>query len=132
MEILDDNYKGNKMLLPKDIEKYEVKYSEKGLMKKLTRVARRAGMKVVYNVLLLYYAVQSPSVSTKDKSIILGALGYFIFPLDMLSDFIPFAGYADDYAALAWAISKVLKNVTPQVKEQAKARLQQWFKAETD
>ena len=100
---------------------------EKQLKEKITKVAGKAGLKVVYSALLLYYALHSPAISTKDKSIIYGALGYFIFPIDLIHDYIPFAGYADDFAALAWAISKVVRNITPEVKLQARTKLQTWF-----
>lgn len=113
--------------LPVIIEKSQVRYSERGLAQKLAKVARKAGLKVVYAVLLLYYALNSPSISTKDKSIIYGALGYFILPFDFIHDFLPFAGFTDDFAALAWAISKVMRNITPQVKQQARERVAAWF-----
>ena len=103
--------------LPVIIEKCQVKYSEKGFASKLSQVARKAGLKVVYATLLLYYAVNSPQISTKDKGIIYGALGYFILPFDFIHDYLPFAGFTDDFAALAWAISKVVRNITPELKK---------------
>ncbi len=113
--------------LPVVIEKSRDKYSEEGLRKKLQKVARKAGLKVVYATFLLYYSLNSPLISTKDKSIIYGALGYFILPADFILDYIPFAGYTDDFMALAWAISKVLKNITPDVKKQARTKITAWF-----
>ncbi len=113
--------------LPVIIEKSQSKYSEEGFRSKLGKVARKAGLKVVYTALLLYYALNSQQISTKDKSIIYGALGYFIFPLDFIHDLIPFAGYTDDFAALAWALSKVIRNITPEVKEKARSKVATWF-----
>ena len=96
-------------------------------MKKLATMARKAGVKVVYAVLLLYYALQSPQTSVKDKSIIYGALGYFILPLDLIPDFIPLAGYGDDMGALLLAISRVVANITDDVRAQARLKLRDWF-----
>jgi len=96
-------------------------------MNKLTAVAKKAGIKAVYAVLLLYYALQSPQTSTKDKSIIYGALGYFILPLDLVPDFIPLAGFGDDLGALVWALSRVLANITDEVREKARLKLRDWF-----
>jgi uncharacterized membrane protein YkvA (DUF1232 family) len=124
IEHMDKDFQEN---LPLVIEKCQVKYSEKGFASKLAKVARKAGLKVVYATLLLHYALNSPQISTKDKSIIYGALGYFIFPMDFISDFLPFAGYTDDFAALAWAISKVVRNITPEVKMAAREKVSQWF-----
>jgi uncharacterized membrane protein YkvA (DUF1232 family) len=115
------------MRKPKNIEKYQENYSESNLQRKLTSVARCAGAKVVYAVLLLYYVLRNPNVSTADKSKIYGALGYFILPTDLILDIIPLAGYTDDMAAIMWAIHTVAKNITPEIKAKAKAKLGEWF-----
>jgi len=112
---------------PKDIEKYQEHYSESKFGTKLPRVARKAGSKLVYSVLLLYYVLRSQAVSNADKAKIYGALGYFLLPLDILPDFIPMAGYTDDLTAVIWAVHTVWKNITPEVKAQASAKTREWF-----
>lgn len=112
---------------PKDIEKYQEHYDEKKFGIKLPKVARKAGSKLVYAVLLLYYVLRSPIVSKSDKTKIYGALGYFLLPLDILPDFIPMAGYTDDLTAVIWALHTVWKNITPEVKAQAAAKTREWF-----
>jgi len=114
-------------MTPKDIEKYQKRYNEQDLLAKVGRAARKAGIKVIYLVLLLYYVLRSPSVKTSDKGKIWGALGYFILPIDLIPDFIPVAGYSDDLAALLWAFYSVAKNVTPEIESQAKKKLHDWF-----
>ena len=114
-------------MTPKNIEKYADRYSEQDLLRKITRAARKAGIKVVYLALLLYYVLKSPDVKTADKGKIWGALGYFILPIDLIPDFIPVAGYTDDLAALLWAFYAVAKNVTPEIEAQAKKKLRDWF-----
>lgn len=71
--------------------------------------------------------MQDPQISKKDKGIILGALGYFLLPFDMLPDFLPGVGYTDDIAALAFAIYKVWNCITPLVKSQAESKVYDWF-----
>jgi uncharacterized membrane protein YkvA (DUF1232 family) len=115
------------MKRPNNIENYQENYSESKLQRKLTSVARWAGAKVVYAVLLLYYVLRNPNVSMADKSKIYGALGYFILPTDLILDFIPLAGYSDDMAAIMWAIHTVRRNITPEIKSQAKEKLGKWF-----
>ncbi len=115
------------MKQPKDIEKYQKHYDEKKFGSKLPKVARKAGSKLVYAVLLLYYVLQSPGVSKADKSKIYGALGYFLLPLDILPDFIPLAGYTDDLTAVIWAVHVVWKNITPEIKARAAAKTREWF-----
>ena len=38
---------------------------------------------------------------------IVAALLYFLDPLDMIPDFIPFVGFVDDAAVLAWVASRM-------------------------
>ncbi len=115
------------MKAPKDIERYSKHYDEKKFGMKLQKVARKAGSKLVYAVLLLYYVLRSPSISNADKAKIYGALGYFLLPLDILPDFIPLAGFTDDLTAVIWAVHIVWKNITPEIKAMAAAKTASWF-----
>lgn len=108
---------------PKNIERYGVNYSENGLLRKLSRAVRWANAKIIYAALLLYYVLRNDAVTMADKSKIYGALGYFILPTDMVLDFIPMVGYTDDMAALMWAIHTLTKNLTPEIKAQARLKL---------
>lgn len=112
---------------PRDIERYQEHYSEKRLGDKLAKVARKAGAKLVYPVLLLYYVLRSPAVTKADKTKIYGALGYFILPVDLLPDLLPMLGYADDLSAVVWALHTVWKNITPEIKDKAAAKAREWF-----
>lgn len=119
----------NKPNVPSDenLEKYEQYYSEEGLMDKLKKFAKKAGIKTVYAALLLYYVLLSKDVPVKEKSLILGALGYLIMPLDLIPDYIPVLGFTDDFAALAYAIHAVRCFISPEIKAQAKGKLKDWF-----
>lgn len=112
-----------------EIKGYGSHYSENGLWEKIGNVAIKAGQKVIYAVLLLYYVLISPDVPTKYKSIIVGALGYFILPVDLLPDFIPVAGYTDDLAAMIAVLKTVSDCVTPEIIAQAKTKMKLWFGA---
>ena len=113
--------------VPQNIESYQSNYSESGLWKKVKSVAKKAGVKTIYMVLLLHYVLKSPDVPLGDKAKIYGALGYFILPIDLIPDFIPVVGYSDDVAALAFALHAVWKNVTPEIQERAQRKLREWF-----
>ncbi|MBP5134600.1 MAG: DUF1232 domain-containing protein [Paludibacteraceae bacterium] len=112
---------------PKDVKVYQKYYSESGFWKKLGKVAIVAGSRLIYCALLLYYVLKSPDVLIKDKAMIIGALGYFILPVDLIPDFIPVAGYADDMAALVACYNAVKDNVTPEIEQQAQEKLADWF-----
>ena len=110
-----------------EIVEYASHYDENELFKKLKKFGRVAGIKVTYAALLLYYVLKSPTTSGKDRAKILGALGYFILPIDLIPDFLPIAGYTDDLAALTWGVYCVIKSITPEVKADAAAKLHEWF-----
>ena len=115
------------MELP-DFQKYKDRFSDSGFLEKIGRIAKRAGVKLVYTALLLYYTLGSDKISIKDKAVIIGALGYLISPLDVIPDAIPIAGLGDDLTVLVlWT------SVDDDVKAKAKAKLLQWFdEEETD
>ena len=108
-------------------EKYQKYFSDNQFWGKLKKIARKAGIKVVYAALLLYYVLRNPATPKADRTKIVGALGYLLLPTDLIPDFLPVVGFTDDLAALAWALYSVAKNVTPEVKIQARQKLGEWF-----
>jgi len=110
-----------------DLQKYKDKFTQQGFLDKIQRIAKRAGAKLVYVALLLYYLMQSDKVSLKDKAIMIGALGYLISPLDAVPDAIPIAGLSDDLGVLLYALSKVWSSVDDDMKKQAHEKLSKWF-----
>lgn len=99
-----------------------------GLVRKIARVAKRAGRTVIEKALLLYYAVRSPATPAWARRVIYGALAYLVLPLDALPDFIPGVGYTDDLSVLAAALAAVAYYITPEVKQQAEQAAKRWFK----
>ena len=114
------------MELP-DFMSYANKFSQSEFAEKIARIAKRAGVKLVYAALILYYTLQSDKVSKADKAIIIGALGYMISPLDVIPDAIPIAGLTDDLAVLLYVLKKVWTGIDPEIVEQAKSKLSRWF-----
>ena len=114
------------MELP-DFMKYSGKFSANDFVEKISRIAKRAGAKLVYAALLLYYTLQSDKVSTADKAIIIGALGYLISPLDVIPDAIPIAGLTDDLAVVIYVLKKVWDSVDETIQQKAKSKLSKWF-----
>ena len=117
------------MELP-DFMSYANRFSQSEFVEKVSRIAKRAGAKLVYAALILYYTLQSDKVSRADKAIIIGALGYMISPLDVIPDAIPIAGLTDDLAVLLYVLKKVWTDIDPAIMEQAKKRLSRWFDEE--
>ena len=113
-----------------DFMSYKDKFSANGFVEKISRIAKRAGAKLVYVALVLYYTLQSDKVSVKDKAVIIGALGYLISPLDLIPDAFPIAGLTDDLTVLLYVVKKVWGDVSDDVKDKAKSKLSQWFDEE--
>ncbi len=108
-------------------KKYAQAFSEVKLLEKIKKFARNAGVKVVYGALILFYTLQEHATPKLAKSIIIGALGYFILPTDFIPDFIPIVGFSDDLTALIAALVAVSLYVTQEIKFKAKDRLHVWF-----
>ena len=114
------------MELP-DFMSYANKFSASDFVDKISKIAKRAGAKLVYAALILYYTLQSEKVAKADKALIIGALGYLISPLDAIPDAIPIVGLTDDVGVLIYVLRKVWVNVEPEIKDRAKERLTKWF-----
>lgn len=102
-------------------------YSEEKLWDKVRSVAKKAGIQVVYLALVLFYTATSDQTPSKKKAIIFGALGYFILPIDLIPDALPIVGFSDDLTALYACIKTVYECITPAIRQQAQAKLCEWF-----
>jgi uncharacterized membrane protein YkvA (DUF1232 family) len=114
------------MELP-DFMNYANRFSQSDFVEKISRVAKRAGAKLVYAALILFYTLQSDKISLKDKALIIGALGYLISPLDVVPDAIPIAGLSDDLAVLIYVLKMVWTEIDPEIQQRAKDELNEWF-----
>ena len=102
-------------------------YSENGFWQKLIGYAVNAGREVVEIALKLFYALQAPQTPLWAKTVIYGALGYFINVFDAIPDVTPAVGYGDDLGVLVAALATVATYVTAEVEEQAMRKANDWF-----
>jgi uncharacterized membrane protein YkvA (DUF1232 family) len=112
-----------------DTEKH---FSEEKFWGKLKKFGLKAGHSVVYTALLLYFVLQKPDVPKKAKMVIIGALGYFILPTDLIPDMAVGVGFTDDLGALGVALLQVAMYIDDDVKAKAKAKLTDWFGENVD
>ncbi|MBN2616254.1 MAG: DUF1232 domain-containing protein [Bacteroidales bacterium] len=108
-------------------KKYLKYYHPEQLWKKVETNASQLGKKVLLEVLSLYYMLISEKTPLKIRVTIMAALGYFILPTDVVSDFIPVLGFSDDIAFLSYAFTKAQKYLTPETKTKASELLGKWF-----
>lgn len=113
-----------KEMKPKDFTKYTEHFSELSFREKLQRVAGMLSDTVLLPLLQLYYIYRSPEVPLKGKLYITGALGYFIFPMDFLPDFLPaLFGFSDDIIVIGIVMKQVERYLTPEIDAKARVAL---------
>lgn len=106
--------------------KYKSSYSEKGFWDKMASFAQKAGKEIVINALKLYYSMALGKATPAQITAIIGALGYFISPIDAIPDPLP-GGLIDDGGVLALAVTTLACCSDPEVVAAAKAKASEWF-----
>ena len=107
-----------------EVQKYGTYYSDNRFWKKVERVAKKVGATVLLPVFTLYYRWQDDKVSLQHKAYIVGALGYFILPIDLIPDgILPVIGFTDDIAVMTLVLKLVKDSITPEIKARANARV---------
>jgi len=98
---------------------------EKGVRRDFWAKLKRVGRHIPFaeDLLAAYYCTLDPATPTRVKLILLGAIAYFVMPMDAIPDILPLIGFADDAAVLAAAIAQVAASITDAHREQAKATL---------
>ena len=103
------------------------KYSDKSFWKKVTKFAMKAGKKVILKAMVMWEALKDNDTPLWARTTILGALGYFISPIDAIPDFIPVVGYSDDLGVLIAAMGSVAMHIKKSHRRKAKKKLKSWF-----
>jgi|YNPNPStandDraft_1061719.scaffolds.fasta_scaffold94697_1 Uncharacterized conserved protein len=101
---------------------FQEHFSERTFREKVSSVFFQAGRRLIEEALALYAMLRDPAVPEWAKAIILGALGYFILPADVIPDLLPGLGYTDDLGLLTGAITAVGRFMTPAHRAWAKER----------
>jgi len=110
-----------------EANRFEIAYSDNSFWDKLKHYAKSAGREVVEKALLLFYAAQEEKAPAWAKGTIVAALGYFIVPLDAITDLAPGIGYADDLGVLVLAIAAVSRYINDDVRNRTAQKMRDWF-----
>jgi len=105
------------------MSEYEKEYDDRSFWEKIRRFAIKAGRPVIENALVLYFCLKDADTPARAKAIVIGALGYFILPIDAFPDLIPVAGFTDDLAVLLIATTTVLAHIKPAHRQRAREQL---------
>ena len=106
-----------------NLKVYEKYFSESKLWEKLGKVGKSIGATVLYPVLLLFNLLTSDKADLKEKAMIIGSLGYFILPVDMLPDAFVGVGYTDDIAALMATLTALASCIDDELQQKSKDKL---------
>jgi uncharacterized membrane protein YkvA (DUF1232 family) len=93
----------------------------------LNRLLRRAGRTVARPAIQCFEMVIDGQTPHQARLTVLAALTYLLVPLDLIPDFIPVAGFSDDLVAITALLGLCTRHVSPQIRERAERRLNQWF-----
>jgi uncharacterized membrane protein YkvA (DUF1232 family) len=93
----------------------------RGFWSKAKRVAAR--LPFAEDLLSAYYCAFDRATPIQVKAALLGALAYFVLPVDLIPDILPVLGYADDAAVLAAALRLVATHIRPEHREAARQAL---------
>lgn len=110
-----------------NLKLYEKYFSENELLQKIGKLGKSIGATVLYPVFLLFNLLKSGDINLKEKAMIIGTLGYFILPVDLLPDAIVGVGYADDAAALTAAVTALASCITEDIQNESKEQLRKIF-----
>lgn len=102
--------------------KYDPKQEEKvrkGFFQKLKSVAGK--IPFTKDVVALYYCAMDPKTPLYAKGVALGALAYFISPVDAIPDFLAGFGLTDDAGVILTALKVLGDQITDEHREKAKA-----------
>ncbi|MFM7314231.1 MAG: DUF1232 domain-containing protein [Cyanobium sp.] len=93
----------------------------------LLRLLRRAGRTIARPALECFELLMDASTPHQVRLTVLAALTYLLLPLDLIPDFIPAAGFSDDLVALTALLGLCTRHITPQIRDRAQRRLDDWF-----
>lgn len=112
----DDVLDPAKALVPSVMRVNEVRV-QRGFWPKIVRTA--AHIPFVDQALSVYYAARDPATPTAAKGMMLGALAYFVMPIDAIPDIFAGIGFTDDAAVFAALIATLGANIKRRHRDQA-------------
>lgn len=93
----------------------------RGFWPKMTAVAAR--IPFAGEALAAYFAARDPETPTAAKGIMLGALAYFVLPVDAIPDILAGIGFTDDAAVIAALLAAVGSSIKTRHRERAREAL---------
>ena len=99
---------------------------DRAVLGRARRAAGRVGREVVEKVLVAFYVMRDDATPTKARTILAGALAYFLLPTDAVADVLPAVGFTDDGVAIALALAAVAASIRPRHLARARETMATW------
>lgn len=98
---------------------------ESGLRRDFWRKARGVAARIPFadELLAAYYCAFDRNTPLPVKATLLGAVAYFVLPVDAVPDVLPALGFTDDAAVLATAIKLVAGHIRDEHRDAAREKL---------
>jgi uncharacterized membrane protein YkvA (DUF1232 family) len=95
---------------------------ESGLRRQFWRKIKRevASVPFLEDVLTAHYCALDRNTPVHVKAVLVGAIVYFVVPDDLVPDYLPIIGYADDAAVIGMAIKMMSSHIKPEHREAAR------------
>ena len=99
---------------------------EESIKRDFWPLLRKVGRRIpfAHDVLAAFFCASDPATERRVKLILMGALAYFVMPVDIIPDILPMAGFTDDAAVVATALAAVASAITPEHRRRAKRALE--------
>ncbi|WP_332656161.1 YkvA family protein [Brevundimonas sp.] len=117
----DDALDPSRALVPSVQRVNEVRVS-KGFWPKIRRTASK--IPFAGQALSVWFAARDPETPTAAKGLMLGALAYFVLPIDAIPDLFAGIGFTDDAAVITALIATLGANIRKRHKDQAAEALE--------
>ncbi len=88
---------------------------------KLVRTAAR--IPFADRLLSVYYAARDPETPAAAKGVMLGALAYWVLPIDVIPDVLAGIGFTDDAAVIAAVVATLGAHIRPRHRDAARETL---------
>ena len=102
-------------------------YAPNKFINKVKTYGLNLGFRALHAAATLFSALKSPDLSKEQKLLIIGVLGYFILPIDLIADFLPTVGLADDAVVIFKALSVIYSSITDEMKAEGHELLKKIF-----
>lgn len=99
------------------------KRNKTGFLNKAYTLFARVGVATLYTVLVMVHIIISKSTPILIKSLMLVALLYYLFPFDLILDFIPIIGHIDDFIIIITSLIISIPYATQTIRSRARTQL---------